>query len=183
MKIPTKAELEKRRGALIHEFNLSDTGGKERVMRSIRLVDTALLQLKSHEAEQARRKSEADKEARKEEAQKLVIEATRHGLGIAEHIAALCVAAVSYKAALANALQACPSLKNGANDNLLNERELLKSIAAEIHHAGLKLPQGGSSATGHKSMADRVRQTEWALLGIIDGFSSLYQCADEMGSE
>lgn len=180
--IPTKPELEKLLNALRNEFNFADEGGMERISRSIRLIETALLELASKETEKNRRKSEEQKEAQKEHARQFVREATEHGHRITAAIADLIGSFATYKSMMIGAVQACPSLKNGSIDTLLSERELLKAIAAEILRRGLKLPQGGFNATDEKSLSDKVRMTERSQLGMIDNFSALYEVASELES-
>jgi hypothetical protein len=177
--IPTKPELEKRLNALRNEFNFADEGGKERITRSIRLIETALLELASHEQSELARKSEEQKEAQKEHARLLIQEAARRGQKLVDNIAELIGSFAGYRAALAGAIEAWPALKNAGHATLLNDRELLKAIATELHQAGLKLPQGVNTAE-QKSLNDKVRLTERTLLGVIDGFSSLYELAAEM---
>src|SRR5687767_14804489 len=98
MKIPTKPELEKHLLNLQHEFSYADEGGKERIQREIRIVQTALLELQAHEAEQSLRKNEKQKEVQKRDAREFVQAATEYGNRIDAAIHSLISAFAGYRA-------------------------------------------------------------------------------------
>lgn len=177
--IPTKSDLETRLASLRQEIACATAGGKDRIGSAIRLHETALLELRAYEAESASRQQVVESERRKDEARQHLRTAAGQGANIAAHLAALLASIDVYKSEMADAVMAWPQLKSRSVNTLLSDRELLKAIATELLQAGIRLPQGGFNSDA-RPLADKIRLTERALLGAIDGFSALYQVAAEL---
>ena len=182
--IPTKIEIETRLASLSREMAwATDDAARDRIGRDTRLHETALLELFAAEEADALRDVERKGEAVKEKARQHIRAASAQGKNIVAHLAALLAGLGIYKSEMVEAVKAWPRLKSSAvsGDTLMQERELLKAIAAELIRAGIRLPQGGfNSASDARPLAEKIRQTERALLGAIDGFSALYEVAAEL---